>query len=43
MMYFKSQYSDMMYKDTVLPKFGGWDVATEEEWIEWCKARNIEP
>lgn len=43
MMYFKSIYTGQVYKMDFIPQFGGWELSCEAEYIEWCKAHNIEP
>lgn len=42
-MYFRSEMTGQIYKMDFIPKGAGWQLATESEYIAWCKAAGIEP
>ena len=43
MFYIKSTITGQIYKVDEMPKFGGYEVATESEYIAYCKKMGIEP
>ena len=43
LIYIKSVYTGQCYATENLPKFGGYELITEAEYIAWCKANGIEP
>ena len=40
-MYFRSTITGTCVKADILPRFGGWELITEEEYKAWCEAHNI--
>ena len=42
-MYFRSESTGQVYKLNFVPRGVGWQLATEAEYIAWCKAAGIEP
>ena len=38
MMYFRSVYTGQVFEVDFIPQFGGWELATKEEFEEWTKA-----
>ena len=41
MMYFKSVFTGQVYKLDFVPSFGGYVPATEQEYLDWCRANGI--
>lgn len=41
--YIKSDYTGQVYCTDFIPKFGGWTVVTEAEFIEWCVSHGFNP
>ena len=42
MFYIKSIYTNQIYKVEEMPKFGGYELATEAEYIAYCQKMGIE-
>ena len=42
-MYFRSTATGQVYKLGFIPMGTGWELATEQEYIEYCRAMHIEP
>ena len=40
-MYIRSTATGQVYKVDFLPRFGGYELASEADFIEWCKANGI--
>lgn len=43
MIYFKSIHTGQIYKAEFIPKFGGYEITTEQEYLNYCAKMNIEP
>ena len=43
MFYIKSTMTGQIYKGEEMPKFGGYELSTESEYIAYCKKMGIEP
>ena len=42
-MYFRSTITGAVYKADFIPKFGGYELSTEAEYIAWCRSHGIDP
>ena len=42
-MYFRSTATGQVYKLGFIPMGTGWELATEQEYIEYCKSMHIDP
>ena len=40
-MYIKSTATGQVYKVEFIPKFGGYELASESDYLEWCRAHGI--
>lgn len=42
-MYIKSEATGQVYKVDSLPRFGGYEVVRESDYIAWCNSQGITP
>lgn len=40
-MYIRSTMTGQIYRVDFLPRFGGYELACEEEYLAWCEAHGI--
>lgn len=40
-MYFRSVYTGACVYSPTLPKFGGWELIAEAEYMAWCRTHGI--
>ena len=40
-MYIKSTATGQVYKVEFIPKFGGYELASEADYLEWCRENGI--
>ena len=42
-MYFKSVYTGQVFMVDFIPKFGGYELSTRNEYVKWCLDHRIDP